>query len=113
MKNLTPHTTDQHGVQLFSKEQVEALLEELRQQTAPSNASWAVVYEEIAAGGEWLGAARTWMQSNIHNGGTLTWDSGTPVQVPFYKLEELARKAAFAAVLHERTRVNNIIKKFL
>jgi len=60
------------------------------------------VYQELANGGQWLAAARSWMQSNIRNGDTMTWGSPEMVQVPFYKLEELALRVATAAVAAER-----------
>jgi len=57
---------------------------------------------ELKSGGEWLGAARSWMQSNIHRGDTLCWGSGEPVQLPFCKLEEFALHVAAAAVAEDR-----------
>ncbi len=65
------------------------------------------VHEEISQGGPWLSAARTWMQSNVPRGDTLTWGSREPVMVPFAALEELARKVAVAAVMHERANQAN------
>lgn len=109
MKHIIPHTIAEDGTYLYSADQVAELISGLQHQVGPSTA-WMNVYEDISKGGEWLGAARSWMQSNVQNGDRLTWDSGTPVHIPFFKLEDLARKAAFAAVLHERTRVNNILK---
>lgn len=61
---------------------------------------------ELQRGGEWLAAARTWMQSNIIGGDTLKWGSGEPVRVSFYKLEDFAREVAIAAVASERARAN-------
>lgn len=60
------------------------------------------IYEELKSGGDWLGAARRWMQSNIHRGDTLCWSSGEMVSMPFCKLEELAQKVAIAAVAEDR-----------
>jgi hypothetical protein len=66
------------------------------------------VYEELRAGGDWLAAARRWMQSNVRNGDTLTWGSREPVQVAFGDLERLALAAASAAVAADRKkRANN------
>ena len=60
------------------------------------------VHEELSRGGEWLGAARRWLQSNVQNGDTMYWSDSTLVSIPFYKLEEFALKVAIAAVLEER-----------
>lgn len=62
------------------------------------------VYAELQKGGAWLGAARSWLQSNIKNGDTLTWGSGEPVTVQFWKLEEFAMRVAVVAVADERQR---------
>lgn len=68
-------------------------------------------YSELSNGGEWLGAARSWMQSNVPRGDTLTWSSGEPVTLPFCKLEELALRVAVAAVDAERERVRQLSKR--
>lgn len=60
------------------------------------------IYNELKSGGQWLGAARSWMQSNIKNGDTLTWGSGEPVSIPFCKLEEFAMRVAIAAIEEDR-----------
>lgn len=62
------------------------------------------VMADLERGGEWLGAARSWMQSNVPRGDTMTWGSGELVQIPFCKLEELALRVAVAAVAAERER---------
>jgi len=62
------------------------------------------IYEELKQGGEWLGTARRWMQSNVRNGDALTWGSAEPVTLPFCKLEELAMQAAVAAVAADRAK---------
>ena len=61
------------------------------------------VTEEIKSGGEWLGAARRWIQENIRHGDTdtLMWNSAEPVPVPFCKLQELAQTVAAAAIVEE------------
>ena len=59
---------------------------------------------ELHKGGEWLCAARRWMQSNVRNGDMLTWGSGEPVTIPFWKLEELALRVAVAAVAEDRAK---------
>jgi len=64
------------------------------------------VTNELSKGGDWLGAARSWMQSNVKRGDSLSWSSGETVAIPFYKLEELARTAAVAAVIADRARRN-------
>jgi hypothetical protein len=60
--------------------------------------------ESVAWGGEWLGTARRWMQSNVKGGDTLTWGSNETVHIPFYKLEELAHEVAVAAIEEDRKR---------
>lgn len=60
------------------------------------------IYEELKGGGEWLGAARSWMQGNIQRGDTICWGSGDLVSIPFCKLEEFARHVAIAAVDEDR-----------
>jgi hypothetical protein len=50
-------------------------------------------------GGKWLAMARTWMQSNIRRGDTMTWGDTTLVQVPFCELERLALEAAVGATV--------------
>lgn len=62
------------------------------------------VADELRHGGKWLGAARTWMQSNIRNGDTMIWSSAEPVQIPFCKLEEFARHVAIHAVAEDRAK---------
>ena len=66
--------------------------------------SHATVYEELKCGGNWLGAARQWMQTNIKGGDVMLWNSTELVQIPFYKLEELAQKVAVAAVAADRNK---------
>lgn len=65
-----------------------------------------VVERELASGGEWLGEARKWMQSNVRFGDTLGWSSNEIVHLPFCKLQELAQVAAVAAVAQDRARRN-------
>ena len=60
------------------------------------------VREELKLGGEWLGAARCWMQNNVRFGDTLCWNSSEPVTVRFSDLERLALAAASAAVAADR-----------
>jgi hypothetical protein len=62
------------------------------------------VHDELSKGGEWLGAARRWLQSNVKGGDTLCWSSGETVHIPFCKLEEYALKVAVAAVAEERSK---------
>lgn len=68
----------------------------------PEKLTLLEVNEELRRGGEWLSAARNWMQNNIRGGDTLKWSSNEPIYVPFCKLEELALKVAQTAVYQER-----------
>lgn len=67
--------------------------------------------KELQKGGEWLGAARNWMQCKVPRGDTLTWGSGEAVSIPFCKLEELALVTAKAAVLADRKARRSRIEK--
>ena len=60
------------------------------------------VRSELAQGGEWLGAARNWMQHNIKDGDRLNWSSTQPVSIAFCDLEAFAKTVAIAAVVAER-----------
>jgi hypothetical protein len=60
------------------------------------------VYTKVSKGGAWISKAREWMQSNVPRGDTLTWGSGEPVMIPFYKLEDFAREVAIAAIIEDR-----------
>ena len=60
------------------------------------------VHDELSKGGEWLGTARRWLQSNVKGGDTLCWSSGEAVHIPFCKFEEFALKVATAAVAADR-----------
>lgn len=62
------------------------------------------ICQELKDGGDWLGAARSWMQSNIKEGDTLPWSSGKSVSIPFCKLEEFALRISIAAVAEDRRR---------
>ena len=64
------------------------------------------ISQDLAWGGDWLCAGRSWIQSNIQRGDTITWDSNESVTVPFYKLEELMRRVAVAAVMEDRNKRN-------
>ena len=57
---------------------------------------------ELSRGGDWLGAARIWMQHNVTGGDTILWSSTTPVSIAFCDLEEFAKTVAIAAVVAER-----------
>lgn len=54
----------------------------------------------IKNGGDWLGRARSWMQSRKHNGSTVTWGSHEVLQPPVTvrEVEEIARLSAAAAL---------------
>ncbi len=60
------------------------------------------IHQEILIGGEWLGAGREWIKSNVKDGDRLEWSSGQIVSIPFCKLEELMMKVATAAIYQER-----------
>ncbi len=49
-------------------------------------------------GGDWLGAARKWIQGNCINGSTVTWGSKEKLQKEFTVLdiEDLALEVAYA-----------------
>lgn len=63
------------------------------------------IEQELKHGGEWLGAAREWMQSNIRKGDTICWSSTECVNIPFVDLQEFAMVVAAAAIKQERKRV--------
>lgn len=63
------------------------------------------ILNELKTGGRWLGSARSWLQSNVNRGDTLTWNSGEPVTIPFCKFEEFALCVAVAAVAEDRDRM--------
>ena len=60
------------------------------------------VKEELTGGGNWLGAARTWMQSNIKDGDSLGWSSTKCVSVRFCDLQDFAKEVATHAVYADR-----------
>lgn len=52
-----------------------------------------------ARGGEWLGAARNYLQWNAMNGDNLTWNSDDEVRgLTVRKIEEMASQIAAAAI---------------
>lgn len=60
------------------------------------------IEKEISGGGDWLGSARKWMQSNVVGGDRLAWSSNETINIPFNKLEELAKVVAVAAIAQDR-----------
>lgn len=66
------------------------------------------IYNELKTGGAWLGAARSWMQSNVKEGDTLEWGSGKMIHLPFCKLEEFAMRVAVAAVEEDRRKSSQL-----
>ena len=62
------------------------------------------VSNDLRRGGKWLGAARTWMQSNIKNADSICWSSYESVTIPFCNLEDFAREVAIAAVIEDRAK---------
>jgi hypothetical protein len=57
-------------------------------------------FDLLKQGGEWLGAARRWLQWNTNNVDRVTWGSEDVLQPPFTvrQVEELAAHAAAAAL---------------
>jgi len=55
-------------------------------------------------GGEWLGAARSWLQRRKHNGSHVTWGSNEELHPPMTvkEVEEIAAEAAAEAINEER-----------
>ena len=55
--------------------------------------------EYTKMGGEWLGAARSWVQWNCRNGNSVTWGSGDVLSPPLTirQVEDLAARVADAA----------------
>lgn len=62
--------------------------------------------EEIRAsltfGGDWLRAARVWLQWNVPMGDQLQWGSNQPVTLSVAQLEEFALEVATSAVEADR-----------
>jgi hypothetical protein len=68
-------------------------------------ASWkekGAIRKEIEGGGDWLGDARAWMQSNVRFGDTLTWSSTEDITIPFSSLEKFAKEVAISAIAEDR-----------
>jgi hypothetical protein len=57
-------------------------------------------HELLAKGGEWLGAARNWLQWHAHNGESVTWGSNDDLRPTFTvaMVEDLAATVAAAAM---------------
>lgn len=55
-------------------------------------------HEVARWGGQWLGAARTWLQSNLPNGDLLTWGSGNVLTMTVAQFEDAAAHIAAAAI---------------
>lgn len=71
--------------------------------------------DRLPYGGQWLSAARWWLQRNILRGDTLPWDSDEMVSVPFRMLEGLALTVATAAtkdVLQSDALTNETIQDY-
>lgn len=60
------------------------------------------IYDEVKGGGEWLAAARTWLQNNVRRGDSMSWSSTEQVSVPFCDLEDFAREVDIAAIEQDR-----------
>jgi len=67
------------------------------------------VIELMRKGGEWIGAARGWLQRHKLNGSRVTWGSSEELQPPMTvkDVEEVALHAAAA----ERDRVLKIVEE--
>ena len=52
------------------------------------------------------------MQSNVKDGDRLTWSSSETVHIPFYKLEELAKTVAAAAIAEDRKKRTTPVKNY-
>jgi len=65
------------------------------------------VIELMKKGGEWIGAARSWLQHHKLNGSRVTWGSSEELQPPMTvkDVEDVALHAAAA----ERDRVSRIV----
>lgn len=72
------------------------------QHDAPATDSFGIQEELRTRGGDWIGRARRWMQSHIHQGSHLTWNSTERVSVAFCDLQDLALAAATGAIYQER-----------
>jgi hypothetical protein len=57
-------------------------------------------------GGKWLGAARSWLQSNTHNGDRVTWGSSETL-VPHLTVKDVEDLAAHVAA----AAINEVMKK--
>lgn len=55
-------------------------------------------------GGKWLGAARSWLQSNTHNGDRVTWGSLDILEphLTVRQMEDFAAHVAAAAINEDR-----------
>ena len=64
------------------------------------------IYNEVKGGGEWLGAARTWLQIHVRNGDSINWNSTEQVSIPFCDFEDFARVVAIAAIEEDRKKAS-------
>lgn len=67
-----------------------------------TNSDYLRVFSELRGGGVWLSTARSWLQSNVKRGDSLSWNSGESVSLSFFKFEDFALKVATAAVSTDR-----------
>lgn len=69
--------------------------------------------ELLRRGGAWLGAARTWLQNERHNGATARWGSDEQLRPPMTMrdAEELAAHAAAAALAEAAADVERLTKE--
>jgi hypothetical protein len=66
--------------------------------------------ELLKSGGEWLGAARTWLQWNTRNGSSVTWGSRDWIDKAFtvVEIEDLAADVAAATMRETAARVTTL-----
>lgn len=64
----------------------------------PTANTGVTAYELERRGGDWLRAARSWMQSNLPNGERVRWNSGEIVTMSVAQFEQAASCIAAAAI---------------
>ena len=57
------------------------------------------VFNKLRSGGEWLGTARTWMQSNVPKGDTLNWGSTELITIPFLQTRRVCFTCCYCCCL--------------
>lgn len=59
-------------------------------------------HELSRKGGTWLATARTWLQSHVNNGSSVTWGSGETITMTVRQFEDCAAFIAAAAINDDR-----------